>query len=312
MIRLLPWALALTVTLSSCAKLGSLGKPEKGEAPSPFGPTGIPPELRSKSSDPGIAVKPGGNISAGSPFIGLTDEKDIVYTDPDNPTAEIPELATLLAGSKRGPWEESETIAKKRAMREGKPLLIWFTDSASSPMCKALSEELFSTKEFGDWATEKLVRLKVDAEVRITDPDLDLGSSENRRIEMIRYVAKLKKQYKILGHPSLVMLSASGEVMSRPRGFKRGDAEFLWGVLKQGEVASSIANSAWRRGLEKKGYREWRDKRGRTIFAKLISYSKGTLILVEPDGGRARTLEIILSDTDRSWISAQKKLRGLQ
>lgn len=309
MIRFITSTLAFSaVALSSCAKIGGLGKAGEKEEPRPFGQTGIPPQLRQRggSAGDGVAVTPGGNL----PFI--TPEEDIVYTNPDNPEADIPELTDLLSIAKRGPWEESETIAKQRAMREGKPLLIWFTDSQSSPMCKALSQELFSTHEFGNWATDKLVRLRVDAAVRITDPDLDLGSSEDRRIRVIRYVADLKKRYKVMGHPSLVMLSPSGEVLIRPRGYKRGDADFLWGVLKQGEVAAAVSYQGWREGLAKKGYREWSDRRGRKIMAKLISYQNGTLILIEPDGKRARTKEQSLSDGDRAWIAEQKKLRSIE
>lgn len=305
--RYYPWGLSLAfVVLASCAKIGSMVKSEKEEEPNPFGPTGVPPQLRPKVASEGVPVLPGGNM----PFI--TPEEDIVYTDPDNPDAEIPELADLLSSIKRGPWEESETIAKQRSVREGKPLLIWFTDSQSSPMCKALSQELFSTHDFGDWATEKLIRLRVDTAVKITDPDLDLGATEDKRIRVIRYVAELKKRYKVMGHPSLVMLSPSGEVVSRPRGYKRGDAEFLWGLLKQGEAAASASYKGWREGLEKKGYREWNDRRGRKIFAKLISYQNGTLILIEPDGNRARTQEKSLSDEDRLWITEQKRLRSIQ
>jgi hypothetical protein len=68
----------------------------------------------------------------------------------------------------------------------------------------------------------------------------------------------------------------------------------------------------WRAGLEKKGYREWRDRKDHRFFAKLTSYSKGSLMLIEPDGSRARTREASLSDKDRAWIAEQKKLRGLE
>ena len=311
MIRHLPWILAAALATSSCAKLGSVVKPEEKPAPSPFGPTGIPPQLRARVSEPGSPVAaPSG--APGSPSMrNLTPEEDIVYTDPDNPDAEIPELANLLSGPKRGPWEESETVAKKLAAREGKPLLIWFTDSVGSPMCKALSQELFSTHEFGDWANEKLIRLRVDSEVNVDDPDLDVGSSEDRRITIIRYVAELKKRYKVMGHPSLVLLSPSGEVIGRYRGYKRGDADYFWGLIRQGEIAATLSYQGWRSGLEKKGYRDWQDRRGRKFFAKLVSYSKGTLILVEPDGSRAKTREEILSDLDRKWIAEQKKIRNL-
>ena len=312
MIRFLPWALVFAVGLSSCAKLGSLGKPEKKEEPSPFGPTGIPPQLRGKSPDAGTPVIAGGNISAKPAALNVTPEEDIFYTDPDSPETAIPELATLLSAPQRGPWEESETIARQRSMREGKPLLIWFTDSQSSPMCKALSQELFSTNDFGNWATGKLVRLRVDAYVKITDPDLDVSTAEDRRIRIIQYAADLKKRYKVMGLPTLVLVSPNGEVVGNYRGYKRGNGQFLWGQLKHGEAVSAESYKGWRTGLEKKGYREWQDRRERKVFARLLSYSKGTLTFIEPDGTRSRTREESLSDKDRAWIAEQKKLRSIQ
>jgi len=312
MTRLLPWTLFFAVALSSCAKLGLGGKPEVEKKDEPFGPTGIPPQLRGKNSDPGTPVLAGGNKPDKPGLLNFTAQEDIVYTDPDNPDAGVPELATLLSNAKRGPWEDSETIAKQRSMREGKPLLIWFTDSARSPMCKAVSQELFSTHEFGDWATEKLIRLRVDAQVNITDPNLDLGSSEDRRVALKNYSAALKKRYKIMGYPSLIMLSPNGEVLGRYRGYKRGEADFLWGQLKHSEAVAVEAYKGWRAGLEKKGYREWQDRKGRKIFAKLTSYSKGALTFIEPDGTRSRTREDNLSDAGRAWIGEQKKLRNLQ
>jgi thioredoxin-related protein len=245
--------------------------------------------------------------------VEITPEEDIVFTDPDNPDANLPELSTLLSAApkRRGPWEQSETIAKRRAAREGKPLLIWFTDSARSPMCKALSEELFSKPDFEKWASEKLIRLRVDANVEVDDPDLSLGDKETRMVDLKAYVARMKKQYKVLGHPVVVMLNPSGEVIGRYRGYKRGDADYTWGLIKQGEAASAHAYESWRSSLEKKGYREWRDRNDRKVFAKLTSYSNGTLTLIEPDGTRSRTHENKLSDKDLEWLAGQKRIRGL-
>ena len=312
--RALPWALAFAFSLSSCAKLGLGGKREVKLEPSSFGATGIPPQLRRKSAEPGIAVAAGGNATenpTGKPVLNLTPQEDIVYTDPDNPDASLPELADLLSQAKRGPWEESETIAKQRSAREGKPLLIWFTDSESSPMCKSLYQELFSVNDFGNWATEKLIRLKVDAFVKVTDPDMSLGSAEDRRVRVMTYNAEIKKRYKVLGFPSMVMVSPNGEVVGRYRGYKRGDSEFLWGQMKHAEAVSSTATQSWRKELEKKGYREWQDRKERKVFARLVTYSKGTLSLVEPDGTRSRTTEDKLCDADRSWIADQKRIRNL-
>ena len=309
--RFLLLPLVLVLPLGSCAKLG-IGKSDKKEEPSPFGPTGIPPQLRANNSDPGAPVEAGGNIPASPAGINFTPSEDIVYTDPDNPDAVIPELATVLSNQKRGPWEESETIAKQRSVREGKPLLIWFTDSQRSPMCKALSNELFATNDFGNWATENLVRLRVDsANIKTKDREADSQDSEDYRARTIAYYAELKKRYKVMGYPALVVLSPSGEVVGQYRGYKRGDAQFVWGQLKQAHAVSVESYKGWRAGMEKKGYREWSDRRDRKIFAKLVSYSKGELILIEPNGSRARTKESSLSDNDKAWIAEQKTLRNL-
>ncbi len=271
-------------------------------------PVGTGPLIRGRGD--GTAVTPGGNAQ---PLpLSVTPREDIVFTDPDNPDAGIPELETLMAAPKKGPWEESEAAARQIAAMEGKPILIWFTNSASSPMCKALSAELFSTEGFNKWAEKHLVRLRIDSNIDVTDPDLDYDSSRNREVVLKNYVKGLKKRYKVLGHPSVLMLNPSGEVISRYRGYQRGDADYFWGLIKQGEVASSHAYKSWRAGLEEKGYREWEGARGKKVFAKLTSYSKGTLVLIEPGGERYKTNESKLSGKDRKWIAEQKAQRGIE
>ncbi len=312
MTRHLILPLALVSLLGSCSVLGIKKAPEK-KVESPYGPTEIPPHLRAKKDDTGTPVMAGGNMVPQSMTDLFTPQEDIVYTDPDDPEAAIPELTTLLDMSKKGPWEESETIAKQRSVREGKPLLIWFTDSKRSPMCKALSGELFATHEFGDWATDHLIRLRVDsANIKTKDLNADSEDAENFRASSMAYYASLKKRYKVMGYPSLVMLSPSGEMIGTYRGYKKGDSKFVWGQLKQSEAASSASYKGWREGMEKKGYREWSDQKDRKIFAKLVSYSKGELVMIEPNGKRARTRESSLSEKDQQWIAEQKKLRQLQ
>jgi hypothetical protein len=308
------YSLALVIALTSCAKLGiGRGKMEPPKIEGSNGGGGIPPQLMPKGADSGTPVTPGGNVPAAKTALAVTPDSDIVFTDPDNPDATLPELSTLLVAPKRkGPWEESETIAKQRAAREGKPLLIWFTDSKNSPMCKALVQELFSTPDFEKWASEKLIRLRVDANIEVNDPDIPLDEKETRLADLKNYVTRLKKQYNVLGQPSLLLLNPSGEVVGRYRGYKRGQADYTWGLIKHGEAVSANAYKEWRAGLEKKGYREWSDRKDRHVFAKLTGYSKGTLTLIEPDGTRSRTQESKLSDGDRAWIAEQKKLRGLE
>jgi thioredoxin-related protein len=307
-IRRLLSGVALCLLLAACAKQAAKPKPPIAG----MGGTGVPPQLAPRQPDTSPAVA--STTAPPSSQVQLTPEEDIIFTDPDNPEASLPELSTLLESAprqRRGPWEQSESIAKRRAAREGKPVLIWFTDSARSPMCKALAEELLNTPDFNEWASEKIIRLRVDSNHVIDDPDISLEDKETRLVDMKRYVNRLRKQYKVLGNPVMVMCNPGGEVIGRYRGYKRGQADFYWGLIKQGEVASSTTYQAWRSALEKKGYREWQDRQERKVFAKLVSYSDGSLTLVEPDGTRSRTHENKLSDKDRAWIAEQKTNRGL-
>ena len=300
-LALLPFLLVV-----SC---GMVGKDEDEKVPHPFGPTGVPEHLRAKGLG-GTAITPGGNASQQAKLAAaITPEDQVVFTDPDNPDKGLPELSSLLNSPKKGPWEESERIARRRASREGKPLLIWFTDPRSAPG-KALSEELFSRADFGAWADEKLVRLKVDSNPNVQMESL--SAQEEKEDAMKSAALAMKKRYKVLGHPTLILLNPSGEVVGKYRGYKRGDADFTWGLIKQGEIGAMTAYRSWRKDLEKKGYREWQDNKGRKVFAKLVSYHKGELVLIEPDGLRSKTKEDRLSSQDREWIEQQKMLRGIE
>ena len=295
-------ALAVGVFLLACAEQ------EQIELKDVLPPSGVGPKIRSRNA--GTAVTPGGN--AVPEKVPLTPESDIAFTDADNPDAGIPELESLMSAPKKGPWEESETIARQTAARVGKPILIWFTDSARSPTCKLLATELFGTEKFGKWAEDHLVRLRVDSNIAVDDPNIKLDQKVERQTDMKDYVQRLKKRYKILGAPSVLMLNPSGEVIARYRGYKRGDADYFWGLIKQGEASSAAAYQSWRDGLEDKGYREWQSQDGKKVFAKLVNYSQGTLILIEPGGERYKTTEARLSSVDQSWIAQQKNFRGIQ
>jgi len=258
----------------------------------------------------GTAVAAGSNVPI-SPTM-ITPDNEISWTDPDHPENGIPELSTLMAAPKKGLWEDNESIARQRAVRDGKPLLIYFTDSQRSPTSRQLDDELFAKKDFEQWAKEKFVRLRIDAYPRVKDPNLSMEQATEKEIENKAYIAEMNKRYKVMGYPALLVLSPSGDVIGRYKGYKAGGADYTWGLLKQGQGLAAKAGNEWRSGLMQKGYREWQDRSGNKVFAKLLSYSNGTLYLVEPDGRRSRTVENRLSDPDRDWIKQQKLLRGIQ
>ena len=308
MSRKLPWLPVIAAALVSC---GTSTDPESDadSAASEFGPTGIPKHMRAAAGPDGARVAAGGNLLK-QPGLHSVPLNEIAFTDPDNPDKPLPDLNDVMELGKS--WEISDTVARARAAREGKSLLIWFTDSQSSPMCKALNQELFSSPKFEQWANEKLVRLKVDASYRPRDRNLSIDDAKTLELDAKHYREALKKRYKVMGPPTLIMLTPRAEVLARYAGYRRGTSETLWGQLKHSESVSTRFYQEWRAGLEKKGYRDWRDPRDRKIFAKLVSYQNGELILIDPDGTRFRTSEAKLSDADQQWIAAQKQLRNIR
>jgi len=296
--------LSVSLLLPGCGVLGEKkGKPEM--AGNPFGPTGVPPELRAGYN--GTAVKPGGNspTEAQKRAMESYNPDELVWTDPDNPDADLPDLESLQdAPKQKGPWGESETEAIREAKRTGKPLLIWFTDSLRSTTSNSLSANLFARRDFEAWAAENTVRLVVDQAVKGTNIDDTTAKVIHSR--------NLKKKYNASGYPSLHLLAPSGEVIARYKNYRPGHEDFLWGQLKQGVSLAKERQKEWKSSLEKKGYRDWSNDHGKVIFAKLAAYKDGQMILVEPDGQRVRTHEKNLSAGDRVWIQQQKAQRGMR
>lgn len=288
-----------------CGACGVMKKSSKNEG-KPFGPTGIPQELRANPEVDG----PVGGVEAAQVTVALANHPtadNIIWTDPDAMDQNIPELQKLLAGPKREVWMKSEIEAKRTAIREGKCVLIWFTDSARSPICKTLTSELFGKADFGDWAHEHTVRLIVDQSAMMAR-----GEKFDKEVSAQEYVQQMKKKYKALGVPTVIMLSPKGEVLAKYRGFTKGQGEFFWGQLKHSVNVGESEYQTWMGKLEKQGYRRWQSQQGQSLVARLVSYHKGEMIMVEPDGNRFRTKESSLSRSDKDWIAAEKKKRGIE
>ncbi len=273
---------------------------------SPFGPSGIPPHLRAKADGDGTAVKAGGNQAQAEALVKALDysPSDLAWTKADDPDAGIPELEEIWKGASTGSrWLESESQALRESKKTGKPLLIWFNDKQIAAS-NTINTELLSKREFEDWAHENTIRLVVDMNPTGKDPDEVLRRTVHNR--------QLKKKYNARGFPTLLVVSPSSEVIGKYSGYRRGKEDFIWGQLKQGVSVATDNYKSWHAGLEKKGYRDWSNGKGRSIFARLVHYKEGELVLVEPDGQRARTHESKLSPEDRVWIQRQKASRGIQ
>lgn len=256
-----------------------------------------------------LSGRVGEGVVAGG-FLLPSDDK-IVWSSGDDPDADIPfDKAFEKKPEKKSAWTLSYREARRESLRSGKAVLMWFTRSGSpaSPRCVTLNRELFSTHEFGDWAKENLIRLKVDASGGLDNKFRLEGDELDRR----KYAAKLKKQYHVLGYPTLVLLQPDGGVYFSERGYSRGGSSELWGKLRDAALTIEHNREVYERKLAKKGYREWVGAKRGVVFAKLTRFDErsGGIWLTEPDGNVVRTTTKLISKNDRGWILAEKERRG--
>lgn len=113
-------------------------------------------------------------------------------------------------------WETNYEAALAQAAKENKPLLLDFTGSDWCGACIALSNKVFSTKEFKDWAKNNVVLVELDFPQKPQAPDL------------ARQNMALQSQYGIEGFPTLVLLNAKGKEITRKVGYGgESPAEFI-------------------------------------------------------------------------------------
>lgn len=234
----------------------------------------------------------------------LYGEDKIVWADED-PDKPMNGLDDLWQVGPQDNWYESYTEVMRLARKEGKPVLMWFSNTNSkspNPSNQALDDELFSTGVFETWAAEKVVRLRVDSNINESDDD--------KKVKKREYVNDLKKRYKIHGAPVVIMLSPRGSSFGKYIGYKRGDASFYHGRLKSAYRNAMTDYGKWREEYEAKGYRVWHDSKGRKVFAKPKALKGNMLYLIDPDGKKSKTSLNKLSKEDRNWVHDYQKKKA--
>lgn len=289
--------------LSSCAQLDKItgvGNPTKVDGSQADGGLAAYRAAGGRISGvAGFGAAPGAASASVGQAAGITREQDIVWA-PENPNQPI-QGEEMWKKAENKSWHISHTKASRYARQSGKPMLIWFTDSAMSPLCRQLSSELFSKSEFDDWARERLVRLRIDNAAPDKETDSDLS------VRKKKYIEQLKRRYDVHGHPTVVVVNPRGAVVQSYRGYRKGNAGYYFGRIKQAHRIAEREYGEWREKLEARGYRMWESRDGRKLLAKLYHFRPGKVTLIDPDGNRGTTSFSKLCDADQAWIMLQKK-----
>ncbi len=123
-------------------------------------------------------------------------------------------LALVAIGSLAGEpeWITDFEKAKELAAKEKKVILANFTGSDWCGWCKKLDREVFSKSEFQNFATDKLVLLKLDF------PRFKKQTADERASN-----EKLMQKYGVQGFPTIYVLDKNGENLLQT-GYRPGGA----------------------------------------------------------------------------------------
>jgi len=117
-------------------------------------------------------------------------------------------LATVA--SAQAGWTNSYNEAMSMARSTGKPVFAYFTGSDWCSWCHKLDQEVLNTPAFREWASEYVVLL-----------ELDYPKYHSQIAELKQQNSSLSGKYKISGYPTVLALSAKGEVMGS-QGYQSG------------------------------------------------------------------------------------------
>ena len=105
-------------------------------------------------------------------------------------------------------WLTDLAKAQATAKQEKKLVLMDFTGSDWCPPCKQLHKNVFTSKEFADYAKDNLVLVEVD-----------FPRSKKLPAELKAANDALAKKHQIEGFPTVIVLSAEGKELSKDVGY---------------------------------------------------------------------------------------------
>jgi protein disulfide-isomerase len=131
-------------------------------------------------------------------------------------------LAVLVVAAQAGEgWKTDFEAAKQQAKNENKALLLDFTGSDWCGFCIKLKKAVFDKPEFAKFAEKNLVLV-----------ELDFPNRKKLPAETQKQNEGLRKQYKVAGYPTIVVLSSEGKELGRLEGYEGDDVN---GYIKRVE-----------------------------------------------------------------------------
>ena len=113
-------------------------------------------------------------------------------------------------------WEDDFEAAKVTAAKEKKPILLDFTGSDWCGWCIKLDKEVFSKKEFKDYAKENLILVT-----------LDFPHEAHQSKKLKEQNEALSKKYNVEGFPTIILVDAEGKKLAETGYQEGGPAKYV-------------------------------------------------------------------------------------
>lgn len=213
-------------------------------------------------------------------------------------------------------WETDFEKAGAAAKASHRYMLLDFSGSDWCGWCMKLEEEVFSKREFKEYADQNLVCVL-----------LDFPQRKQLKKHLQEQNTRLAQKYGVRGYPSVIILSPDGEMVAKT-GYVAGGAEKyvanLKGLIDPHRKANKVAEPAPvtvatakqpARSLtppgpqvklakdESREVRTWRTKNGLRIKASLLEEKPPYMVLKKEDGTTTQVSRYNLSDADLQYIA---------
>jgi protein disulfide-isomerase len=125
-------------------------------------------------------------------------------------------LVTSATAFAAAGWDDDYEKALAQAKAEKKMVLLDFTGSDWCGWCIKLDKEVFSKKEFKDYAKENLVLVEVD-----------FPRSKNQTKKLKEQNEKLQKEHSVQGFPTIIVLNPEGQKVGKLGYMEGGPSPFI-------------------------------------------------------------------------------------
>ena len=121
-------------------------------------------------------------------------------------------------------WQEDYDKAVKKAKKQNKPILLFFTGSDWCGPCKMLVSDFFESKKFSKIADESLIVYEVDF-----PRNKDLITQKQRKKNYY-----LSRMYDVNSYPTIVIIDKNGNEIARKKSYNlMRDPSYHFNFLKK-------------------------------------------------------------------------------